>query len=59
MTTPDETEPQSRLKAAPPDQREADGPEDLLKATQEEQDIRRESLREAEEAAERTGEVPD
>jgi hypothetical protein len=59
MTTPDETEPQSQLQAAPPDQREGEGPEDLLKATQEEQDIRRESLREAEEEAEKTGEVPD
>jgi hypothetical protein len=59
MTTPDETQPQSQMQAAPPDQREADGPEDLLKATQEEQDIRRESLREVKDTEEAAGEVPD
>jgi hypothetical protein len=59
MTTPDETQPQSQLQAAPPDQREAEGPEDLLKATQEEQDIRRGALREAQETDEEESEVPD
>jgi hypothetical protein len=58
MTTPDETEPQSRLQAAPPDQREAEGPEDLLRTTEEEQDRRSEALREAEDAEEES-EVPD
>jgi hypothetical protein len=58
MTTPDETEPQSRLQAAPSDQREGEGPEDLLKTTEEEQDRRREALREAEDTEEEP-EVPD
>ena len=58
MTTQDENEPQARLQAAAPDQREAEGPEDLLKTTRE-PDPRRESLDEAKEEAEKTGEVPD
>jgi hypothetical protein len=59
MTTPDETEPQSQMQAAPPEQREGEGPEDLLKATQEEQEIRRDALREAQDADEEESEVPD
>ena len=57
MTTQDENEPQARLQAAPEDQREAEGPEDLLKTKQ--GDPRRETLREAKEETEKAGEVPD